>query len=175
MEKTMKVLVAIAILALAVYGVAVYIPGMTRDSSVRDAQVQEALRTRQPRAGEQGAEMRAAMEDIQRAIPQPTPEEQAKVNALTQAAPGGASLMDLMLSAESVKTWPQPQKDAALQTALQQMANPDPEIRLMAVEVLGRMGDSRAIPQVFNMQKDPDPHVQAAATRTLKALGYPIP
>lgn len=174
MEKIMKVIVAVGILALAVYGIAVYIPSMSGDAG-QESGFEEALRTREPRPGEQGAEMRAAMEDIKRFTPQLSPEEQARADALVQGGQGGVSLMDLMLSAEAVKTWPQPQQDAALRTALHQMGSTDPEVRLMAVEVLGRMGDPRAIPQVFNMQQDPHPPVRAAATRTLKALGYPVP
>ncbi len=173
MDKTTKV--TLGILALVVLGLAIFIPPTVSKWKAQNARFDEAMRNRKPQAGEQGAEMRAAMEDLRRAVPQPTPEEQAKVQAMTQSAPGGVSLMDLVFTAESVKTWPQPQKDAALQAALQQLANPDPEIRLMAVEVLGRMGDSRAIPQVFNLQQDTNGKVRTATRRTLIALGYQVP
>jgi hypothetical protein len=58
----------------------------------------------------------------------------------------------------------------ALVTALR---DPDPAVRLKAVEVLGRMGDdaAAAVPDLIKLLDDPDPDVRKAATRTIGRIG----
>jgi HEAT repeat protein len=64
---------------------------------------------------------------------------------------------------------------AAVPSLTQALQNPDPEVRLKAVEVLGRMGvDAKdAVPHLVRLLDDPDDQVRKAATRTLGRIGPP--
>lgn len=49
-------------------------------------------------------------------------------------------------------------------------ASPDPYIQEAAVEALGRIGDSRALPHLHRLSRDGAVRVQAAAKRAVKAV-----
>ncbi len=62
---------------------------------------------------------------------------------------------------------------AAVPPLVEALRNPDPAVRLKAIEVLGRMGDDAApaVPDLVRLLNDPDPDVQKSATRTLGRIG----
>jgi HEAT repeats len=62
---------------------------------------------------------------------------------------------------------------AAVPALVGALRDPDPAVRLKAVEVLGRMGDDAqaAVPDLIRLLDDPDPNVSKAATRTLGRIG----
>jgi hypothetical protein len=61
----------------------------------------------------------------------------------------------------------------AVPSLVQAMQNPDPQIRLKAVKVLGRMGpDAKdAVPDLIRLLEDPDEEIRKAASRTLGRIG----
>ena len=62
---------------------------------------------------------------------------------------------------------------AAVPALVNALHDPDPTVRLKAVEVLGRMGDDAApaVPDLIRLLDDPNPDVQKSATRTLGRIG----
>jgi HEAT repeat protein len=62
---------------------------------------------------------------------------------------------------------------AAVPALVQALQSPDANVRLKAVEVLGRMGAEAtdAVPQLIKLLDDPDPAVRKAAARTLGLVG----
>jgi HEAT repeat protein len=69
---------------------------------------------------------------------------------------------------------PSAETDLALLRALLWALEPAPtEIRVIAVEDLGLLGDPRALNPLAELLIDPNPAVQAAALRSIAALRYP--
>jgi hypothetical protein len=64
---------------------------------------------------------------------------------------------------------------AAVPDLVQALQNPDADVRLKAVAVLGRMGSdaAAAVPQLIPLLNDPDVDVRKAAARTLGQIGPP--
>ena len=62
---------------------------------------------------------------------------------------------------------------AAVPALITALRDPDPAVRLKAVEVLGRMGDdaAAAVPDLIKLLDDPDPEVRKAAARTIGRIG----
>jgi hypothetical protein len=62
---------------------------------------------------------------------------------------------------------------AAVPALVNALHDPDPTVRLKAIEVLGRMGDDAApaVPDLIRLLDDPNPDVQKSATRTLGRIG----
>jgi hypothetical protein len=62
---------------------------------------------------------------------------------------------------------------AAVPALVNALHDPDPAVRLKAIEVLGRMGDDAApaVPDLIGLLNDANPDVQKAATRTLGRIG----
>jgi HEAT repeat protein len=61
----------------------------------------------------------------------------------------------------------------AVPALIEVLQNADPEARLKAIEVLGRMGDDAkdAVPELTRLLDDPDPRVRKAAARTVGHIG----
>lgn len=62
---------------------------------------------------------------------------------------------------------------AALAPLVERLGAPAVEARLAALEVLGRLGDRRAVPALAASLADPDPGVRAAAAEALGRVGGP--
>ena len=62
---------------------------------------------------------------------------------------------------------------AAVPPLVSALHNPDPAVRLKAVEVLGRMGEDAqgAVPELVQLLNDPDAEVRKSAARTLGRIG----
>jgi hypothetical protein len=172
MEKSTKIV--LGILAVIVLALAIKIPGWYHNYNAANKRFDEAMANRTPPPGSQAAEAAAAMEDIRRATPTLTPEQERAARAMTQAPAGGMAPMEVMMAAEDIRDGPQARRDAALRTMLTLMESQDVDDRRMAIQTLARLKDNRAIPNVFNHLHDQDTRVQGVARRTLQALGYPI-
>ena len=64
---------------------------------------------------------------------------------------------------------------AAVPALIDALSNPEPAVRVKAIEVLGRMGaDAKdAVPHLVKLLDDPSEAVRKAATRTLGRIGPP--
>jgi HEAT repeat protein len=64
---------------------------------------------------------------------------------------------------------------AAVPSLMETLRDPDPKVRLKAIEVLARMGgDAKdAVPELIRLLEDPDEPVRKAAIRTLGRIGPP--
>jgi HEAT repeat protein len=62
---------------------------------------------------------------------------------------------------------------AAVPALVNELRHPDPQVRLKATEVLGRMGEEAqaAVPELVRLLDDPDHEVRKAAARTLGRIG----
>ena len=62
---------------------------------------------------------------------------------------------------------------AAVPSLIETLRDPDPKVRLKAIEVLARMGaDAKdAVPELIRLLEDPDEEVRKAAIRTLGRIG----
>ncbi|HEY3267799.1 MAG TPA: HEAT repeat domain-containing protein [Armatimonadota bacterium] len=170
MGNSSKIFWALATLALV--GI-VCLGVRTRNRWVaQDERFRQALAHRQERVGEPGQVARETMEDMKRAMPAPDPATERKMEVLTSAAPGSPPAIAIMMNPESVKTMPQAQRDAALQTMLGVANAGEREERAMAIEALGRMGDTRAIYRLCQLANDQDALISDRANRALANLGY---
>lgn len=58
-----------------------------------------------------------------------------------------------------------------LPTIIQELASDDPEIRYVAAEAAGALGEAEAAPSVIELTDDPDPEVRLAAIQALGNIG----
>jgi len=117
--------------------------------------------------------------------PQSSPTDQGGASVQEPALVSQAAYVRPVSSGESIKPFDQWTEQevaadslgrigaAAVPALVEALRNPDPTVRLKAVEVLGRMGDDAApaVPDLVRLLADPNPDVQKAATRTLGRIG----
>ena len=59
---------------------------------------------------------------------------------------------------------------SALDALLQNLKDPDLEIRLVSIESLGTLGDKDALPALINLMRDENPQIKEAARKTLDRI-----
>ena len=90
------------------------------------------------------------------------------------AAPGNSKLREEDEPVKAPAAPPSTGADLALLRALLWALEPAPtEIRVIAVEDLGLLGDPRALNPLAELLIDPNPAVQSAALKSIAALRYP--
>lgn len=137
-----------------------------------DRKFAEALKHRQPRPGEAGAEMKASMEDIKRSMPTPDPAMERRLQVLNTAAPGSSTAFEIMLDPSKVKALPPDQRGPALQTLFSVLSTGERNDKVMAIEALSQIGDTRAIIPLCRAADGQDAVVSRYANRALESMGY---